>query len=266
MAVYKVPVLGTFSWQPTVKAIQNDPPGSPVKADRYLLAGTPTGAWTGHAWNVATYNGTGWDFDIPAEGWAAWDENANKFKFFNGTAWTDLTATPTAHEHAGADVTSGTLDGDRLPALSATKKGGAPATGTPTGKFLKDDGTWAAPAASVPTGTGFRKVVAGVEDAAAKLVENAEVAAAAGIVESKLALNNPTHATTNDPTADQKAALPGTSGTPSVSNKYVTDADARNTNARTPVAHASTHIPGAGDPVAGVGAYDADYKCLTFTI
>jgi len=49
------------------------------------------------------------------------------------------------HYHAGADITSGTLDGDRLPALSATKKGGAPATGTPSGKFLKDDGTWAAP-------------------------------------------------------------------------------------------------------------------------
>ena len=40
-------------------------------------------------------------------------------------------------------LTSGTLDGDRLPALSTTKKGGVPATGTPSGKFLKDDGTWA---------------------------------------------------------------------------------------------------------------------------
>ena len=41
-------------------------------------------------------------------------------------------------------ITSGTLDGDRLPALSATKKGGAPATGTPSGKFLRDDATWVA--------------------------------------------------------------------------------------------------------------------------
>lgn len=35
-----------------------------------------------------------------------------------------------------------TIDGDKIPAMSATKKGGAPATGTPTGKYLKDDGTW----------------------------------------------------------------------------------------------------------------------------
>jgi len=41
-------------------------------------------------------------------------------------------------------ITSGTLDGDRLPALSTTKKGGAPATGTPSGKFLRDDATWVA--------------------------------------------------------------------------------------------------------------------------
>jgi hypothetical protein len=36
------------------------------------------------------------------------------------------------------------------------------------------------------------------------------------------------------PTAGQKAALSGTSGTPGVGNAYVTDADPRNTNARTP--------------------------------
>jgi hypothetical protein len=52
--------------------------------------------------------------------------------------------TPTTHAHAGADITSGTLDGDRLPAISTTKRGGVPATGTPAGLFLKDDGTWAA--------------------------------------------------------------------------------------------------------------------------
>jgi hypothetical protein len=35
------------------------------------------------------------------------------------------------------------------------------------------------------------------------------------------------HTNANDPTAGQKAALAGTVGTPSVSNKYVTDADTR---------------------------------------
>ncbi len=54
----------------------------------------------------------------------------------------DLKAAST-HTHAASDLTSGTLDGDRLPGLSTTKRGGVPATGTPSGKYLKDDGTWA---------------------------------------------------------------------------------------------------------------------------
>jgi hypothetical protein len=49
-------------------------------------------------------------------------------------------------EHSAADVTSGTLDGDRLPALSAAKRGGVPATGVPSGKYLKDDDSWDSPA------------------------------------------------------------------------------------------------------------------------
>ncbi len=48
------------------------------------------------------------------------------------------------HYHAGTDITSSTIDGDRLPAISTTKAGAVPATGTPTGLFLKDDGNWSA--------------------------------------------------------------------------------------------------------------------------
>ncbi len=45
------------------------------------------------------------------------------------------------------------------------------------------------------------------------------------------------HDNVNDPSAGEKAALPGTSGTPGAANKFVTDEDPRNTNARTPTAH-----------------------------
>jgi len=53
--------------------------------------------------------------------------------------------TPTAHNQDASTINAGTLDGDRLPAFSTTKKAGVPATGTPSGKYLKDDGTWATP-------------------------------------------------------------------------------------------------------------------------
>lgn len=101
----------------------------------------------------------------------------------------------------------------------------------------------AAGGSSVPTGTGFRHVTGGEEDAASKLVQNADVHASAGIVESKLALSFPTHSNAqdhsnaNDPSSGEKSALAGTSGTPGSGNRFVTDADARNTNARTPTTH-----------------------------
>jgi len=50
---------------------QNDPPGSPAEGDRYLVGATPTGAWTGHAQEVAYYSG-GWQFLDPLPGWRAY--------------------------------------------------------------------------------------------------------------------------------------------------------------------------------------------------
>lgn len=58
------------------------------------------------------------------------------------------------------------------------------------------------------------------------------------------------HSNANDPSSGEKAALAGTSGTPGSGNKYVTDGDARNTNARTPSSHASTHQNSGGDEIA----------------
>jgi hypothetical protein len=42
-----------------------------------------------------------------------------------------------------SNITVGTIDGDRLPEISQTKKGAVPATGYPIGKFLRDDGIFA---------------------------------------------------------------------------------------------------------------------------
>lgn len=53
------------------------------------------------------------------------------------------TRTPTTHEHDASEITSGTLNGNRLPEMSITKLGAVPPTGEPSGKYLKDDGTWA---------------------------------------------------------------------------------------------------------------------------
>ena len=68
------------------------------------------------------------------------------------------------------------------------------------------------------------------------------------------------HSNANDPTADQKAALAGTSGTPSASNKYVTNADSRLTDTRTPTAHnqAWSTITVTPTTLSGYGITDAN--------
>jgi hypothetical protein len=69
------------------------------------------------------------------------------------------------------------------------------------------------------------------------VIANFNIASAAGILESKLALHYPTHSNANDPAPHEKAALSGTSGAPSATNKYVTDLDTRLSNSRPPEGH-----------------------------
>jgi len=68
-------------------------------------------------------------------------------------------------------------------------------------------------------------------------IANVHVAGNAAIAESKLALQFPTHSNANDPSANEKAAFEGTSGSPSSSNRFVTDADSRLSNARPAQSH-----------------------------
>lgn len=67
------------------------------------------------------------------------------------------------------------------------------------------------------------------------------------------------HTNANDPSSGEKAALAGTSGTPGSGNKYVTDADSRNTDARTPTAHnhAGTDITSGTVAAARLPTLDA---------
>ena len=77
------------------------------------------------------------------------------------------------------------------------------------------------------------------------------------ISEAKLQLNFPTHSNANDPSATEKAALVGTSGTAGNSNKFVTHQDSRLSDSRTPLAHAigSHSFPGGSQFLRGDGVW-----------
>lgn len=74
---------------PVIDITLSAPPASPNTGDTYIVAASPTGAWTGYANYVAAYYG-GWVFKAPQIGWKAWARNENKLVYYNGSAWSPL--------------------------------------------------------------------------------------------------------------------------------------------------------------------------------
>ena len=63
------------------------PPGSPADAARYIVAASPTGAWSGHAGHIAAYQDGAWAFYVPREGWLAWAADEDVLYAWTGSAW-----------------------------------------------------------------------------------------------------------------------------------------------------------------------------------
>ena len=68
------------------------PPGSPAEGQRWILPGSPTGAWAGHAGQIAAWQDGAWAFYPPLDGWTAVDISADTLLLYNaGTGiWTGL--------------------------------------------------------------------------------------------------------------------------------------------------------------------------------
>lgn len=103
MTQFRVPVLENFAWQqPVLSMSLATPPGSPTKGDRYIVAASPTGAWTSHSKSIAWYNGSAWMFDVPAEGWNVYNNADHKEYRFDGSAWINDDISTKADKVSGA--------------------------------------------------------------------------------------------------------------------------------------------------------------------
>lgn len=71
----------------------NTPPGSPSDGDRYIVGGSPTGAWTGKANQIAVYDSEAgaWLFLVPAAGWVVYSAADGVDYRWNGSAWGRMT-------------------------------------------------------------------------------------------------------------------------------------------------------------------------------
>lgn len=63
------------------------PPVSPATGARYIVAGSPTGAWAGKAGQVAAWDGAAWLFHAPEPGWLAFLVDENGLVAWSGSAW-----------------------------------------------------------------------------------------------------------------------------------------------------------------------------------
>ena len=88
------------------------PPASPVEGARYIVAASPTGAWTGQTNAIAAYQDGAWAFFAPLEGWIAWIADEDVLVGWSSSAWaavtglTSVNPTPLVGVNATADATN----------------------------------------------------------------------------------------------------------------------------------------------------------------
>jgi hypothetical protein len=97
------------------------PPSSTLGGQRYIINGTPTGAWSTLGFvekDIVESDGNGsWFAYTPAEGWLAYVEDENLYTAYVGTAWADQTgmsapsATVLAYAQYEDQKTNGTAGG-----------------------------------------------------------------------------------------------------------------------------------------------------------
>lgn len=96
------------------------PPVNPSEGDRYLVAASGTGAWSGWDGDVALYSGASWRRLTPRDGWQCWVEDEGVLLLRQGGAWTSLLraeTTPLARAPFGSGIDAATRE-EELTGLS----------------------------------------------------------------------------------------------------------------------------------------------------
>jgi len=86
------------------------PPSNPNVGDRYWIAPGATGAWAGHDYQIATWNGSSWDFEAVTDGDCAFVTDENIFYYYDAGATGDKRKqlSTAMGPHASAHYANGT--------------------------------------------------------------------------------------------------------------------------------------------------------------
>ena len=63
------------------------PPAAPAIGSCYIVAASPTGAWSGHAQQLAAFTSGGWRFVVPGDGLAAYVRSTGEVAVCSAGSW-----------------------------------------------------------------------------------------------------------------------------------------------------------------------------------
>lgn len=94
MADIELLPLARMNWPYSViSATLATPPGSPSSGDPYIVAASPTGAWSGHANAIARWSGSVWEFQTPGLGRSVYVEAISFTLRWDGSNWVNPNTT-----------------------------------------------------------------------------------------------------------------------------------------------------------------------------
>lgn len=107
----------------------SSPPGSPANGALYIVASSPTGAWSGKTGQLAFWltSANAWSFIVPREGFLVHVNDEDKFYKFNGSSWEVFSgggSSGVASIVAGTGISVDNADPSN-PIVSATGGGGS---------------------------------------------------------------------------------------------------------------------------------------------
>lgn len=81
-------------------------PIEPQPGEAYALGENPTGTWAGQAGSLAIWQGEGWLYLLPQQGWRAWSLQETALRIWDGTAWVLPEARSQDLAHIGINATA----------------------------------------------------------------------------------------------------------------------------------------------------------------
>ncbi|WP_420134396.1 DUF2793 domain-containing protein [Rhodopseudomonas sp.] len=85
------------------------PPATPAEGERHIVAAGASGAWSGQAQAIATWQDGAWAFLAPKQGWCVWSVADDVLLVFDGARWRDLRDLPLSLDnaaHLGVNTTA----------------------------------------------------------------------------------------------------------------------------------------------------------------